>query len=620
MTRKTTPTGPLSGAAKWTTALITTGAALAALLVNARNLGVSEWLGFADYAVSRVWILPRADTLRAIGDTGLLAATVTDERGAALTGVNLRWRTSDSAVATVDSSGTVVARGPGTAVVTAAVRDRFAESRIVVRQVPVRVAVLADSVVGLLEGDTMLFSARALDARDHPIPGLAPHWRSEDTNIVAVDSLGRAVARAPGWVSLSADHGAFGARITAQVELAPASLALVTGGDQRVPAGKALPRPVVVQVLSRGGTPIPDVTVTFVPDDGEGTVTPGTAVTGADGQARTIWTTSPRPGRQRLMAGVGALDSVLAVVAEADPLRGNTVVTPVDTSLTGVVGDTLGDPVTVRAADSTGAALVEIPIAWTALDRGAVVPLDTRTDSLGEARARWVLGPRAGPQRLRVQVGNPRTMPPITIVARAGAGVPAQLVLASGQGQAGTVGARLSKAVILAVRDASGNGVRGVPIGVRALQGAVTDSAPVTDTTGFVAIRWDLGRQWGTHALELRAAGVDTVVRATARARPGPVANVAFQDPPARGTSGTRTRLAARVTDAYGNPVPNTVVVFAANAGALTAARVASDSTGTAVTRWTPAAARQEQSLTVTVRGTTIKATHAVRVSVPAAK
>jgi len=620
MTQKTTPTGPLSGAAKWATALITTGAAFAALLVNARNLGVNEWLGLADYAVSRVWILPRADTLRAIGDTSLLAATVTDERGAALTGVNLRWRTCDSAVVTVDSSGTIVARGPGTAVITAAVRDRFAEARIVVRQLPVRVAVLTDSVVGLLEGDTVLFSAQALDARDNPILGLAPRWRSDDTSIVAVDSLGRAVARAPGWVSLSANHGDFAARITAQVELAPASIGLVTGGDQRVPAGKALPRPVVVQVLSRGGTPIPDVTVTFAPDDGEGTVTPDTAVTGADGQARTTWTMSPRPGRQRLMASVGALDSVLAVVAEADPLRGNTVVTPVDTSLTGVVGDTLGDPVTVRAADSTGAALVDIPIAWTALDRGAVVALDTRTDSLGEARARWVFGPRAGTQRLRVQAGNSRTIPPVTIVARAAPGVPARLVLVSGRGQAGTVGARLSKAVILGVRDASGNGVPGVPLAVRALQGAVTDTAPVTDSTGFVAIRWDLGRQWGTHALELRVAGVDTVVRATARARPGAAANVAFQDPPARGTSGTRLRLAARVTDAYGNPVPNTVVVFSANAGALTAARVASDSTGTAVTRWTPAAAPQQQSLAVAVRGTTIRTAHPVRVSAPATK
>jgi hypothetical protein len=618
MTQKSPPTAPLSGAGKWITALITTGAALAALLVNARNLGVNNWLGLTDHAVRRVWILPRVDTLRAIGDTTVLAATITDERGAALTGVNLQWRTSDSAVVVVDSSGTVVARGPGSAVVTAAVRDRSSEARIVVQQMPVRVVVRADTVVGLLEGDTVLLSAHALDARDHPIRGLAPRWRSDDTTLVVVDSGGRAVARAPGRVVLSAVHGGLDARITAQVKLAPAAVVLVAGGDQRLPAGRALPQPVVVRVLSRGGTPIPDVPVAFVPADGEGGVAPDTVPTGRGGEARTTWTLGRRPGRQRLVASVGVLDSVLVVVAEADPHRTNTVVTPVDTTLTGVVGDTVGSLVTVRAADSTGAALADIPVSWTALDRGAVEPIDTRTDSAGEARARWALGPRAGMQRLRIQAGNPRTIPPLTIAARAVPGAPARLAVVSGQGQSGTVGARLSKAVILGVRDASGNGVPGVPVAVTVLQGGVTDSAPVTDSTGHVAIRWDLGRRAGAHGLELRVAGVDTIVRATARARPAGAANVSFQDPPARGTAGAWMRLTALVTDAFGNPVPNTVVVFSANAGTLSAARVATDSAGAALTRWTPAAAPAEQTLAATIRGTVIKATRAVAVSPPA--
>jgi hypothetical protein len=570
--------------------------------------------------VRRVWVLPRADTLRAIGDTTVLAATITDGRGAALTGVNLRWRTSDSTVAIVDSSGAVVARGPGTAVVTAAVRDRSAEARVVVQQTPVRVAVHTDTVVSILEGDTVLFSAQALDARDHPIHGLAPLWRSDDTSIVAVDSAGRAVARAPGWVVLSAVHRDLDARITAQVELAPAAVVLVAGGDQRLPAGRALPQPVVVRVLSRGGMPVPDIPVAFVPADGEGIVAPDTAFTGRNGEARTTWTLGHRPGRQRLVASVGTLDSVLVVVAEADPLRGNTIVTPVDTALMGIVGDTLGDLVTVRAADSTGAALGDVPVSWTALDRGSVEALDMRTDSAGEARARWILGPRAGMQRIRVQAGNPRTIPPVTITARATPGAPTRLAVVSGRGQAGTVGARLPKAVILGVRDASGNGVPGVPVAVKVLQGSVTDSAPVTDSTGHVAIRWDLGRQVGAHGIELRVTGVDTVVRATARARPGSAVNVSFRDPPSRGAAGVRLRLAALVTDAYGNPVPNTVVVFSANAGAFTAARVATDSAGTALTRWTPAAVPPEQTLVATIRGTSIRVTRAMAVSPPARK
>jgi hypothetical protein len=282
-----------------------------------------------------------------------------------------------------------------------------------------------------------------------------------------------------------------------------------------------------------------------------------------------------------------------------------------------VVGDTLAEPVTVRVADSTGAALADVPIGWTALDRGGVEPLDTRTDSVGEARARWILGPRTGPQRLRVQVGNPRTIPPVTITGRATPAVPARAVIVGGQGQTGTVGSRLPKAVILGVRDAFGNGVPAASLGVKALQGIVTDTAPVTDSTGHVAIRWDLGRAAGTHALELRVAGVDTVVRVTARARPAAAANVVFQDPPARGTAGTRIRIAAVVTDAYGNPVPDAVVAFTASAGALTASRVATDTAGRAATRWTPAAAPREQTLVTTIRGTSIKATRVVPVSAP---
>jgi hypothetical protein len=608
----------MGGAGKWITALITTGAALAALLVNARNLGVNQWLGLADYAARRVWVMPRADTLRALGDTTVLAATVTDERGAGLTGVNLRWETSDPTIATVDSAGTVVARGPGTARIRAAVRDLSAESRIVVRQVPVRVAVVGDSAVRVLEGDTVLFAAHTLDARGAPILEMAPRWRSDDTSLVAVDSMGRAVALAPGWVSLIAEHRDLRARLAAQVDLAPAQITLVSGGEQRMAAGRPLPLPVVVRVLSRGGLPIPDIPVAFTPADGEGRVGADTVAAGRDGQARTTWTLSRRPGRQQLVVTVPALDSTLVVVAEADPDRDNVRVTPADTALNGLVGYPLGEPVVVRVADTTGTALVDVPIAWSALDRGEVEPIDERTDSLGEARVRWTLGPRAGPQRLRVQVGNPRTTPPATVPATARPSAPTQLVMVSGQGQTGTVGSRLGKAVIVGVRDAHGNGVAGVPLSVRTLHGTVTDTAPVTDSTGHVALRWDLGPRAGPQELEARVAGLDTAARATARARPGSAANVAFEDPPARATAGTRIRLAALVTDAYGNPIPNAVVVFGVRGGTLTASRVATDSAGRAATRWTPAATPAEQAITATIRGTSFKATHPVRVTAPA--
>ena len=48
------------------------------------------------------------------------------------------------------------------------------------------------------------------------------------------------------------------------------------------------------------------------------------AVTDADGRARTVWTLGDLPGRQTLLATVERIDSALAVVAEADPVAANT--------------------------------------------------------------------------------------------------------------------------------------------------------------------------------------------------------------------------------------------------------------------------------------------------------
>jgi hypothetical protein len=211
-------------------------------------------------------------------------------------------------------------------------------------------------------------------------------------------------------------------------------------------------------------------------------------------------------------------------------------------------------------------------------------------------------------------------MPPVTIAATATAGPAAALALVSGQGQRAAAGRPLGKAVVVVVRDAGGNPVPGVALTARPVQGSVPDSALVTDAEGRAAVQWSLGRITGLHRLELRAAGVDSPLVVAARAHAGTAANVAFRTPPARATVGTAVRLTAVVTDGYGNPVSDALVVFGAAAGTLSVSRVLSDSAGAAATRWTPGATPGGQSLTATLRGTTIKATHTIRVASPAAR
>jgi hypothetical protein len=67
------------------------------------------------------------------------------------------------------------------------------------------------------------------------------------------------------------------------------------------------------------------------------------------------------------------------------------------------------------------------------------------------------------------------------------------------------------------------------------------------------------------------------------------------------------------VTDVYGNGVSDAPVAFLVSSGSVSPARVMTDSTGRAVTKWTLGTAAGEQPITATVRGTTVKATAVVR-------
>jgi len=59
------------------------------------------------------------------------------------------------------------------------------------------------------------------------------------------------------------------------------------------------------------------------------------------------------------------------------------------------------------------------------------------------------------------------------------------------------------------------------------------------------------------------------------------------------------------------------VVVFTVGAGTLSVARGATDDAGRASTRWTPGTAAGDQVVTATLRGTSTRVTHTVRVTTP---
>jgi len=184
------------------------------------------------------------------------------------------------------------------------------------------------------------------------------------------------------------------------------------------------------------------------------------------------------------------------------------------------------------------------------------------------------------------------------------------VILRSGQGQRGTVGATLQP-ITLRVVDRFANPVAGATVTVSPSQGSVTDTVLATDSAGMATVRWTLGGTIGTQKLIARVSGIAKSVDVSATASIGKASKASFATATATGTAGKALGAPATVTitDAFGNPIVGATVSFAAPGGTLSQAKVKTDAKGRATTRWTLGPKVGVQTLTASVSGTPAKAT-----------
>jgi len=569
--------------------------------------------GLAGVEVSRIDLSPSADTAYSLGDTLHITTTAADAHGQALHAAAVHWSVDDPSVAEVDSTGQVVARAPGVTAVTVAIGGRAGRARIWVLPRVTALAIEGDSVIRLAEGATLELRAAGSDARSNRIVPTGLRWSAGDDAVATVDSSGALQGVAPGTTSVTVVAAGLAVERRVEVVPVPASLTLTAGADQRAAAGQRLSALISVQVVSRSGRPVPNVGVHFDASAAAGQVEPESVLTNAHGVAASRWTLGLVPGRQRLAVEVAGIDSALVVTAEADPTTKNTRIAMLSDSIVAEAGTSLPEAVRIQVSDSSGVALADIPVAWTALDGGGFSQADARTDSLGVAGAHWHLGPRAGRQRARVQIGNPRSLPPFALSARAVPGEVTAIKLVSGDAQRGTVGSALARAVVLRAEDSLGNPVRGAPIRLRPQAGSV-DSVVRTGTDGLASARWTLGNAAGATRLVARLDEKADSATVTATGRPGTARTIYFVAAPASGIAGRALPKAVQVVvrDRFGNPVPKVPVRFTVAVGKATPLQGITDSSGRVMTMWTLGPKRGKQSLTASVKAPALRAIHAV--------
>ncbi|MDE0081033.1 MAG: Ig-like domain-containing protein [Gammaproteobacteria bacterium] len=167
-----------------------------------------------------VAVRPRTPTLTRFGETVQLSAVVHDRSPSVVAVTEIRWTTSDKAVATVDVRGLVTAGSVnGTATVTAEVRvssslggssgSASGSAEVTVRRQVASVEVTPSAEI-VYVGHTLPLSAEPLDGSGHAVTEAGFSWESSDNAVATVASMGstglvRGVAPGPVTITVTAD-------------------------------------------------------------------------------------------------------------------------------------------------------------------------------------------------------------------------------------------------------------------------------------------------------------------------------------------------------------------------------------------------------------------------------
>lgn len=333
--------------------------------------------------VASVTLTPGTASLKAIGDTVRLTASALNAAGAPMTGAEVGWASLDEMVATV-SAGTVVARGNGTARITATAGGKVDTAVVTVAQAPVSVSVMPGAV-SVLPGQSVQLAAVAVDANGVSILGHSFTWASEDEGIATVEA-GKVVAVTTGSTVVRATSGSLSGAATVAVQSTPVATVAVSPASGYIEVGQT--GQLTVTLKDASGKVLTGRAVTWTSSNGSvATVSSTGAVTGASAGTTTITATSEgKTGTATLEVRAPAPASVASVTVSpgsASVEKGKTV------ALSAVARDASGNVLTGRAVSwsSSNAAVATVSAAGsvTAVAAGTATIVATSEGKNGSA-------------------------------------------------------------------------------------------------------------------------------------------------------------------------------------------------------------------------------------------
>ncbi|HTM84658.1 MAG TPA: Ig-like domain-containing protein, partial [Mycobacterium sp.] len=277
-----------------------------------------------------------------------------------------------------------------------------------------------------------------------------------------------------------------------------ASIAIVSGNNQRGTVGAPLADSLEVRVLDQAGRPVPDQPVSWTVVAGGGSVA-ASSTTNADGRAAASWTLGSGAGTQRVEAkptGNGAPENLQAAFsATASAASASNLIKVAGDSQTAVAGSPLDDSLVVRVTDAAGNAVAGVNVTWTVTGGGAVSAAATPTGADGRAAVSRTLGAAAGKQTATASATG-LTGSPIVFVATATVGSAGRLVITQQPSSSAASGVAFPRQPTVQIQDANGNPVSLAGIAVAAAMASnpgggalIGNSTATTDGSGLATFQ-----------------------------------------------------------------------------------------------------------------------------------
>ena len=314
-------------------------------------------IGVASVPVAVVAVAPTASSL-VVGQTTQLKAEPRDASGQILARPVV-WSTSAPGVATVSSTGLVIAIAPGEATISAVSEGKTGTATITVSPKPVSAVIVSPGQASVIVGQTVTLTGQVTDEQGNVLPGRPISFSSGTPSVATVTGSGVVTGISAGTATITATSEGKTGTATITVAPIPVARVSVSPAEPNVIVGQTVQLNVAAEAAN--GQPLTGRTPTWTSG------APGVASVSNAGLV-----TALSPGTAVIFASIDGVIGTATVTVRQVPVA-TVVVTPPTSSI--VVGGSTQLSASVR--DASGAELPGRLVGWTSSDDAVAIVSST---------------------------------------------------------------------------------------------------------------------------------------------------------------------------------------------------------------------------------------------------